>query len=385
MRLYEVSKITWQRKSDFYIFKKYLQSPNKMSDTKKQIQATWEIMLYQDPNGQTEINVTFENDTVRLSQEQMAKLFGKAKSTINEHIKNIYKEWELIESETMIKFGNSEFAKKPVYYYNLDTIISLWYRVNSKRWTQFRIRATQKHIVNRNIMDITNSYLVFYYLTNPMKKIFWITSMFVLLLLTGCTTIPSQTNNTWDVIDNTWEIIIENSMDYSGELIVAWIGPDISFEQTIAPDALALKKTFEDHSDHVYFSRQIYSNYLDIQEDLIPWNHIKFIGKVRALDAAAGNRYYEVVSIDELIKIWNPNKEEVTNLLTQYGYCEEDADCVAIYGKCPLPCHISVNTKFSWTVDSIINNFRDNQDPQCTFKCMEIKKVECIDYKCKIQ
>jgi len=114
------------------------------TDTKKQIQATWEILLYQDPNGQTEINVTFENDTVRLSQEQMAKLFGKAKSTINEHIKNIYKEWELIESETMIKFGNSEFAKKPVYYYNLDTIISLWYRVNSKRWTQFRIRATQK-------------------------------------------------------------------------------------------------------------------------------------------------------------------------------------------------------------------------------------------------
>jgi hypothetical protein len=71
--------------------------------------------------------------------------------------------------------------------------------------------------------------------------------------------------------------------------------------------------------------------------------------------------------------------------LNQYGYCEKDSDCVAIYGKCPLPCHISVNTKFSWAVDSIINNFRDNQDPQCTFKCMEIKKVECIDYKCKIQ
>jgi hypothetical protein len=53
----------------------------------------------------------------------------------------------------------------------------------------------------------------------------------------------------------------------------------------------------------VYFSRQIYSNYLDIKEDLIPGNHVKFIGKVRALDAAAGNRYYEVVSIDELTKI----------------------------------------------------------------------------------
>lgn len=218
-----------------------------------------------------------------------------------------------------------------------------------------------------------------------MKKLFWITSMFALLLLTGCSTIPSQTNNTWDVITNTWETVVLDGMDYSGELIVAWIGPDISFEQTIAPDTLALKKTFEDHSDHVFFSRQIYSNYLDIQEDLIPWNHIKFVGKVKALDAAAGNRYYEVVSINELIKIWTPTKDEVTNLLNQYGYCEKAADCVAIYGKCPLPCHISVNTKFSWAVDSIINNFRDNQDPQCTYKCMEIKKVECIDYKCKIQ
>ena len=63
----------------------------------------------------------------------MAKLFDKAKSTINEHIKNIYKEGELEESETLTKFGNSEFADKPTNYYNLNMIISVGYRVKSKK------------------------------------------------------------------------------------------------------------------------------------------------------------------------------------------------------------------------------------------------------------
>ena len=68
----------------------------------------------------------------------MSKLFGKAKSTINEHIKNVYKEGELIEKETMTKFGNSEFADKPTNYYNLDMIISIGYRVKSQNGILFR-------------------------------------------------------------------------------------------------------------------------------------------------------------------------------------------------------------------------------------------------------
>ena len=59
----------------------------------------------------------------------MSLLFGKSKSTINEHIKNIYKSEELFESETMTKFGISEFSDKPTNYYNLDMIISVGYRV----------------------------------------------------------------------------------------------------------------------------------------------------------------------------------------------------------------------------------------------------------------
>ena len=68
----------------------------------------------------------------------MSKLFKKAKSTINEHIKNIYKDGELVENDTMTKFGNSEFSDKPVNYYNLDVIISVGYRVKSKNGIAFR-------------------------------------------------------------------------------------------------------------------------------------------------------------------------------------------------------------------------------------------------------
>ena len=78
-----------------------------------------------------------KDETVWLTQEQMGLLFGKAKSTINEHIKNIYKE-ELSEFETLRKIGDSEFSDKPINYYNLDMIISVGYRVKSKNGILFR-------------------------------------------------------------------------------------------------------------------------------------------------------------------------------------------------------------------------------------------------------
>lgn len=175
-------------------------------------------------------------------------------------------------------------------------------------------------------------------------------------------------------------------MDYSGDLMVAGVGPEISFEQTVATDTLVLKKTFEDHSDHIFIDRQMRSNYLDIQEDAIPGNTVSFVGMVKVLDAAAGNRYYQVISINDLKKIATPTKDEVTEIIARYGYCENDADCVGIYGKCPLPCQIAVNTTFSWVVVNIIDSFRNAQESQCTYKCMEIKKVVCSTKSmCEIQ
>lgn len=103
-----------------------------------------ELIIYQNPDGNIKIDVRLEEETVWLTQDQMATLFGKAKSTINEHIKNIYEEQELKESATMKKFGISEFQHKAFNYYNLDVIISVGYRVKSTQGTQFRIWATQR-------------------------------------------------------------------------------------------------------------------------------------------------------------------------------------------------------------------------------------------------
>lgn len=101
-----------------------------------------ELILYRTEDGITKVDVTFVDETVWLTQEQMAELFQKSKSTISEHIKNIYLEGELVESETMRKFGISEFSTKPTNFYNLDVIISVGYRVKSQRGVQFRIWAT---------------------------------------------------------------------------------------------------------------------------------------------------------------------------------------------------------------------------------------------------
>jgi len=102
------------------------------------------ILIYQTEDGQTKIQTRLEEETVWLSQEQMSELFQKSRSTINEHIKNIYKENELEEVVTMKKFGNSEFAKKPTNFYNLDVIISVGYRVKSLQGTKFRQWATAR-------------------------------------------------------------------------------------------------------------------------------------------------------------------------------------------------------------------------------------------------
>ena len=106
--------------------------------------TTGEIILYKSEDGSVKVDVLLQDETVWLTQNQISELFQKSTSTINEHIKNIFEEKELLEEQVMIKFGNSEFAKKPTNYYNLDVIISVGYRVKSPQGTQFRIWATQR-------------------------------------------------------------------------------------------------------------------------------------------------------------------------------------------------------------------------------------------------
>ena len=114
------------------------------------------FLLYKTSDSKVSISVQIQDETVWLTQEQMAELFSKSKPTINEHIKNIYTEKELSEEVTMRKFGNSEFSTKPTNYYNLDVIISVGYRVKSLRGTQFRQWATKRlreYIIKGFTMD----------------------------------------------------------------------------------------------------------------------------------------------------------------------------------------------------------------------------------------
>ena len=108
-----------------------------------------DIIIYQTEDGLTKINVKVENETVWLSQQQMAELFQSSRTNVVEHIKNIYEEGELLEIATCRKFrqvrleGNRE-VNREIPFYNLDMIISLGYRIKSSIATQFRIWATQR-------------------------------------------------------------------------------------------------------------------------------------------------------------------------------------------------------------------------------------------------
>ena len=112
--------------------------------TNLQLASNDEILIYQSEDGMVKVDVLFQDETVWLTIDHMSLLFGKSRSTINEHILNIYKEGELLENNTMRKIGISDFSTKPTNYYNLDVIISVGYRVKSRQGTLFRIWATQR-------------------------------------------------------------------------------------------------------------------------------------------------------------------------------------------------------------------------------------------------
>ena len=107
------------------------------------------MLIYQSADGNIKIDVRFEKETVWLSLDQMATLFGRDKSTISRHVKNVFEEGELSPEATVANFatvqaeGNREVTRN-IDYYNLDVIISVGYRVKSQQGTQFRIWATQR-------------------------------------------------------------------------------------------------------------------------------------------------------------------------------------------------------------------------------------------------
>lgn len=105
-----------------------------------------QILIYKSEDGHANLRVTLEGVTVWLTQDQMAELFDKGRTTITEHIQNIFKEGELDETAVCREFRRtgSDGKEYLVKYYNLDVIISVGYRVKSSQGTQFRIWATQR-------------------------------------------------------------------------------------------------------------------------------------------------------------------------------------------------------------------------------------------------
>lgn len=99
-----------------------------------------EIIIYQTPDNQTQVEVQFEGETFWLSLNQIAALFDRDKSVISRHLRNIFTEGELERTSVVAKNATTAKDKKTyeVAYFNLDAILSVGYRVNSKRGTQFR-------------------------------------------------------------------------------------------------------------------------------------------------------------------------------------------------------------------------------------------------------
>lgn len=123
-------------------------SLDKVLKKRANMRTNEKIVIYQTADGETAIDVRLENDTIWLSQSQLSELFKTDRTSILRHIKNIYKSEELEESSTcafftQVREEGSRIVTRKIPYYNLDMIISVGYRVNSKRGTQFRIWANK--------------------------------------------------------------------------------------------------------------------------------------------------------------------------------------------------------------------------------------------------
>ena len=117
---------------------------------------TQNFLIYTNSDWKTKLQVNIEDETIWLNQEQIAILYGKSKKTINEHIINIYEEGEQIIELSLKKSGISGFQQKPTNYYNLEMILSVWYRVKSPEWIKFRKWVTERlkeYIVKGFTMD----------------------------------------------------------------------------------------------------------------------------------------------------------------------------------------------------------------------------------------
>lgn len=174
-----------------------------------------------------------------------------------------------------------------------------------------------------------------------------------------------------------WEFYAEN-------LIIKWVGPEISFEPTVEDWTLVLGRTFEDMSVHVFLGEWMWEKYLKNESDYLPWNEVTFKWTVEAIDSAAGNHYYNVKTIDKLELVKYPDVDKIKEIFDGYNYCESDSDCEYFMWECPLGCYIPMNKKFIDVSHNIVTNFINNIEERCVYGCVAMDRVVCKNYKCEM-
>ena len=181
-----------------------------------------QIIIYQTEDGQTKIDVRMENDTVWLTQQQIAELFGTKRPAITKHLKNIYASEELDENGTcsiLEHMGNDGKQSYSTKYYNLDAILSVGYRVNSKNATRFRQWAN----------NVLKQYLIKGYAVNERIRREQIVELRQLVGMLG-RTIQSQpllsndeTNALFEVVtDYTYALDTLDNYDYERLTRMSW-------------------------------------------------------------------------------------------------------------------------------------------------------------------
>lgn len=197
-----------------------------------------------------------------------------------------------------------------------------------------------------------------------MKKTFWLWALLVSIVLAWC-----NSNQNW-------------GSNYKWELVVQWVGPEISMESTVEEWTLVLRWSFEDHTDHIFLKAWTREDQFNSESEYLPWNTVKFKWYVTPLDWAAWNHYYDVVNIESLKVSGYPNVQGIKDILDSYSYCEQDSDCTYIAWSCPFWCYIAFNKKF-WDIPSyILRQYFDLNDVECVYDCLNTNSVICENYKC---
>jgi len=206
--------------------------------------------------------------------------------------------------------------------------------------------------------------------------LFSVWALSLVFMLAGCDN-QKEVNNEVET-----EVEVENANDYEWELDVVWIVSQISYWALSTDRTLILDWHFEDHADHLNIAEWKREDWFQSENETLPWNKVKFQWKVRFLDGAAGNHYYEVASIDNIENIWYTDSTWVKEILEWWNYCEVDDDCAYIAWECPFGCYVPLYKDFADIAWKVMENYFDINGKSCVYGCLYIDKVSCENYKC---